>query len=347
MAKYFNDRVYNSKKKIINIVIIGLCIIGIIVCFIITSKVRDHKAPDNASLTIKEQVTVEVNQEITKDKFFTKVENVDLDKIKIKYSDNFNIAVPGEYSADVVVNGKNYHTNVIVVDTDKPKLTLKELTIKQGTSYKADDFVESCQDNDGDPCKIAFYTEGVDEEGNKVDYSSFSKVGTYSIKIVAIDNTGNQTVSETKLNITSKNTTPETPVTPPPVNCAYGSATYDHSEYTVAVDLSSNGCAVNYEKFKDLLNEANIYAKELNDIAETQTKRIMKDVENANLTGTFVLNRKYSAVVNSSLTGIVGYQITIKVSDIKESEEGKTVVEFKINKDGKRVFSYNPHNIPE
>ena len=77
--KFFYNKVYNTRRTIINIVIIGICIIGIIVCFIITSNFQgeDHTTPEK-TLNIKNEVTIEINQTYSKEIFFSKIENVDL-----------------------------------------------------------------------------------------------------------------------------------------------------------------------------------------------------------------------------------------------------------------------------
>ena len=70
---------------IINGIIIGISVIGIIVCFIVTSNFQGSgKKEPEGQLSIKKETTVEINEEIAKDVFFSKIENVDLDKIQIK-----------------------------------------------------------------------------------------------------------------------------------------------------------------------------------------------------------------------------------------------------------------------
>ena len=52
--KFFYNRVYNTKRTIINLVIIGVCVIGVIICFIVTSNFQgeNHNSPES-SLSIK------------------------------------------------------------------------------------------------------------------------------------------------------------------------------------------------------------------------------------------------------------------------------------------------------
>ena len=350
--KFFYNRVYNTKRTIINIVIIGVCVIGIIVCFILTSNFQgeNKKAPEG-ELSIKKEATVEVNEEFTNDIFFSKIENVDLNKIKIEYAKDYDIAKVGKYDVKIKVGGKTYDSSINVIDTTKPELALKEYTIASGNKYSADDFVDTCEDNSKEKCNIAFYTEGVDEEGKSITYDAYSKEGTYAVKISATDSTGNQTVGETKLTITAKNETQtQTPPTPEkpseedkeeekPVNCKYGNGEYDSDTYLLAINITTNNCAVSLDLYKNATT-----TKEINQLMETETTRIKKDVEKLNLTGTLALNRKISAIVNKTGDGIVGYELKMTVT-ITNNGESSIVTDYKVDKDGKRVFIENPHNL--
>lgn len=348
--KFFYNRVYNTRRTIINVVIIGVCIIGIVVCFILTSNFQgeNKKAPEG-ELSIKKEATVEVNEEFTNDIFFSKIENVDLSKIKIDYAEDYDIAKVGKYDVKITVNGKTYESSISVVDTTKPELALKEITIKEGESYTADSFVDSCSDNSQEKCIINFYTEGVDEEGNAVAYDKYTKAGTYAIKVDAKDATGNQAIGETKLVITGNTTTttPKPPVEEKPeekpqeVTCKYGNGDYDSDAYLVAINITTNNCAVSLDLYKNATT-----SKDINQLMETETTRIKKDVEALNLTGTLALNRKISAVVNKTGDGIVGYELKMVVT-ITNNGKSETVTEYKVDKDGKRVFIENPHNLAE
>ena len=344
--KFFYNRVYNTKKMIINGIIIGISVIGIIVCFIVTSNFQGSgKKEPEGQLSIKKETTVEINEEIAKDVFFSKIENVNLDKIQINYPEGFENTKTGRYDIEIVVDGKKYNSTLVIVDTKKPELALKEITIKENASYTAQNFVDSCTDNSGEECKIAFYTEGVDEEGKAVAYDAYKKAGTYSIKIVASDTAGNQNVQETKLTIDK--TATETPtVTPPsqeekPVNCKYGNGEYDDSTYLLVVSITSNNCAVSLDLYKDATMTSDI-----NKLMESETTRIKRDVEKTNPIGTIAINRKVNAIVNKTGNGIVGYELRIIVT-VTKNGESETIADFKINKDGKRVYTINVYNLPE
>ncbi len=342
--KFFYNKVYNTKRTIINLVIIGVCVIGIIVCFIVTSNFQgENKNSPQGELSIKNEVTVEVNEKINKDIFFSKIENVDLDTIEINYPEDFKTNKVGDYEINILISGKNYTSNLKVVDTTKPILELKELTIKPNTSYIANEFVTSCTDNSEENCIIDFY-KGVDEEGNEIDYSKYREAGTYPVKIAAKDSAGNQTVQETKLTITDDSSSkppvnPENPEPETPTTCKYGNGEYDTENYLIAVDITTNNCAVSLDLYKDETLSA-----ELNKLMESETTKIIKDVEALNLSGTLALNRKIIAVVNKTNNGIVGYELRMIVT-ITNNDQADTVVDYKVDKNGQRVFTTNPHNL--
>lgn len=336
--KFFYNRVYNTKRTIINLVIIGICIIGVIVCFIITSNFQgeNHNTPEG-SLSIKREVTVEVNDTVKTEMFFSKVENTNLEKVKVVYPDNYNVSKPGKYEIILTIDGKDYNTTLNIVDTTKPVLTLKELTIKSNESYNVDDFVENCTDNSNENCIISFYTEGIDEDGKQINYSQYKKDGTYSIKISAKDNNGNQTVKETKLTIGNKNTTNENK--PTIINCKYGNSIYDTNNYLVAIDITTSGCAISLDLYKDAG-----MTTEINKLMNTESTRIKKDVDALNLNGTLALNRKVTAVINTTGDGIVGYELRMTVT-MTNNNKSETVVDYKVDNNGQRVFITNPYKL--
>jgi len=254
--KFFYNKVYNTKRTIINAIIIGACVIGVILCFIVVSNTNvKNLTPEKGNLSIKNEVTVEINEKFENDIFFSEVKNVDLDKIEVTYSLDYNIETPGTYDVTIKVNEKEYPTKINVVDTTMPTLTLKKHSIDLNKTYSAMDFVESCKDNSNKECQIEFYEEK-DEAGNIIKYNSYTKEGTYSIKIKASDQSGNEVVKETELTIGNPKTTtkpePSDPSTPPiTTTCKYGNNEYDKNLYTLTVDKTTNKCAVSLDLYKD------------------------------------------------------------------------------------------------
>lgn len=336
--KFFYNRVYNTKRTIINLIIIGVCVIGVIICFVVTSNFQgENKNTPEGILSIKSEVAIEVNESYTNEIFFSKIENIDLDKIEVIYPDDFEVSKLGEYEITIKVNNKNYNTILKIIDTTQPELLVKEVTITKGGSYTVNSFVDSCSDNSGKDCLISFY-QGIDEDGNATEYSNYKEVGTYAIKVSATDESGNQTIQETKLNIVKSD---ETPSPKPPVTstCKYGNNEYDTTNYLVASDITTNKCAVSLDLYKDSST-----TKEINKLMENETIKIKKDVDALNLKGTLALNRKVTAVINNSGNGIVGYELRMTVT-ITNNGKSTTVADYKVNSSGKRVFITNPHEL--
>lgn len=335
--KFFYNKVYNTKRTIINAIIVGVCVIGVIVCFIFVSRFQGEDfSTKSGNVSLKSEVTVEVNEKIKNDIFFSKIENFDVNDIKVNYSLDYDTTKVGKYTASIIIDDKSYDVTINVVDTKIPELTLKNLDIENGKSYKATDFVDTCNDNSQKDCKISFLQNGKDIDGNVVDYSAFTKEGTYQVKIVAEDEAGNQTIKEALLKIGNPKTENNNPVTN---TCKYGDNNYDTNNYLVAVDITTNKCAVSLNLYKDENS-----TKDINKLMEAETTSIKKDVEALNLTGTFAINRKVTAVINTSGNGIVGYELKMTVT-ITNNGKSETIVEYKVNSNGKRVFITNPYKL--
>lgn len=340
--KFFYNRVYNTKRTIINAIIIGVCIIGVIVCFILVSSFEgeDHSVK-TGDVTIKPEVTIEINEEFKNEIFFSKIENFNVDDVKIKYPLDYDNSKVGKYDVTIVINEKNYNTVLNVIDTKMPELTLKNVEIEKNKTYTANDFVASCTDNSKKDCKISF--KGIDEDGNSIDYSAYKEEGKYQIKIAAEDESGNQIIKEATLTIGNPKTNigsgNNDETTNNQTTCKYGDNKYDTNNYLLAVDITSNKCAISLDLYKD-----ETMTKNINKLMDTETSSIKKDVEALNLKGTLALNRKVTAVINTSGSGIVGYELKITVT-ITNNGKSETVVEYKVNNNGKRVFITNPYKL--
>lgn len=339
--KFFYDRVHNTKRTIINFVIIGFCVIGIIICFAVTSNFQgENQNEPQGELSLNSETIIEVNESYNKDIFFSKIENVSLDDIDVTYPDNFDISKPGTYEITVTVNKESRTSKLTIVDTIMPELTLKEVSIKENESYNYNDFITSCSDNSKHDCVVSFYKEGTDQEGKIVNYANYKKAGTYSIKISAKDESGNETIKETKLIITTnKVTEPKPKPEPDEVTCKYGNNEYDINNYVLAVDKTSNSCALSLDLYKE-----DSMTNEINKMMDTESVRIKKDVNALKLKGTLAMNRKINVVLNKDGSGIVGYQLRITIT-LKNGDDVSTVVDYKVDSNGKRVFISNDHNL--
>lgn len=333
--KFFYNRVYNVRRNIRNAIIIAVCLIGIIVCFIITSNMKTPSGKEG-TLNIKNEVIAEVNTAISKEMFFSKIENADLKNVKITYPSNFNNDVLGNYEVTISINNENYTSTLSIVDTEKPELVLKDVNIKVNTTYSVNDFVTSCTDNSGKDCIISFYELAIDENNQKIDYASYKEEGKYPIKVSAKDSSGNETVKEATLEITKNGF--NTPKEDEEITCKYGYNDYDKNEYLITFYVSSNKCAVSLDNFtneKVIAKVEEIYALEI--------RKLKKEINALNLEGTIEFLRRPTGIINSTGNGFVGYQLAVYV-DIKNNSQSKRIVSYRINTDGKRVFIDNPYN---
>lgn len=324
--KFFNDKVYNSKKKVINIIIIVVCIIGVIICFALTSKFN-NKNNKEAKVELRDSLTVEVNTKVPdKTLYFTELENVSEDDIDVNYTD-VDLTKIGSYDVTVTVLSEKHVVKLNVTDTTKPTLVLKEVNIKKGGTYTYSDFVDSCSDNSKEECVINFYTYGTDENGTVIDYSTYKNAGTYQIKIIAKDSSNNETIEATNLIIGNKTTTN---------TCSYGNLEYD-TNYIITSYVDSSNCAID----PTLINDTTI-RKNINSITETETKKIQGEVNSIKgLKSTLTINRNINAVLNKEGKGIVGFSLQIEIVD----KDNKTIVRYTLNNDGKRTYYENPYNL--
>lgn len=329
--KFFNQKVNNTKKTITQIVIISVCILGIIICFFIANRFNSKDKKD-AVITIRDSVAVEVKTnypEITT--FFSELENVKESDIKVSYADA-DIDKVGEYPITIKIYNKTYNSKLNVIDSYAPELILKTVTIKAGDNYKAEDFVESCTDNSGEDCQINFYTLGIDQDGNKIDYESFTTQGTYQIQIIASDSSKNNTIKTTTLIIGNGSSTQ-------PIICKYGDTNYDTNKYILATDVTENGCALDLNLYQ---NEKTL--ERVTALMEEETIKLKKEFNKLNISGNITLNRNTETILNTKGTGIVGYSLHI---ELRVEKDGQTEIieSYYVKSDGTRVYSINKYNL--
>ncbi|MDE6285309.1 MAG: hypothetical protein K2M17_06140, partial [Bacilli bacterium] len=321
--KFFNQKIPNTQKTVTQIIIVVVCIIGIIVCFCFASYFN-NKPHNEAVISLRDSVAIEVNSPLPdKTTFFSELANVEEDKIEISY-EKVNNSKVGEYEVTIKLYNKKYKSKLLVVDSISPVLTLKDVTINAGETYKAEDFIESCTDNSKEDCKVEFYTLAIDQEGNKIDYSNYQATGNYKIQIVASDTSNNTSVVDTTLTIGEG--TPINPV------CQYGNNEYD-TAYILAVDITENGCAINEELHQDETVTAAVRA-----IMESETEKLKKEFSKLNGSGTITLNRNISAVRNKAGTGIVGYSLLMELA-ITKNGNTELAESYYLDLSGKRIFS--------
>ncbi|MCX4254741.1 MAG: InlB B-repeat-containing protein [Bacilli bacterium] len=218
---------YAKKDKMKWLVIGVSSLVLIIIIIIVILATRGDKKPNVDPIVpvfeFKEELVLEAGSTLPEAvDYFTKLENVDINDIKIEYPNEFEIGYdmnlcsaeemeaitngdrdiedfecvvpilknPALYGITIYLLDKEYTVNLIVQDKTSPVIITKDLEIFDGDEYKPSDFVQLCYDVSGD-CKISFYDKDVDSEGNKIIYSDIKKVGTHVVKIVAEDVYGN------------------------------------------------------------------------------------------------------------------------------------------------------------
>ena len=293
--KFFNQKVNNSQKTLIQVIIIVASLIGIIICFLIASHFL-NKAKDKPKATIemRDSVAVEVNTSYPdKTLFFSELENVDEKEIDISFN-NADLTKIGDYPVKIKVFDKEYDSVLQVVDTMSPTLTLKSYTINSNESYTLNDFIIDCVDNSKEACEINYFT------GTDIDYGSYTTPGEYQIQIIAGDSSGNTTVQETTLTINSSNDKPIIPSD----SCQYGNGEYDKDKYILALNVTENGCG------RDLnLYQSDVVLEGVNKLMNQETEKLQKEFSKLNIDGQISLVRNPAAVLNLTGNGLVGYTI--------------------------------------
>ena len=338
MAKKFLNRNVRKKKKktrsisLTPILIIVGSAIMIVVMVILILQFNKRGNPVDAIIRIRDSVTVEMNGELPdKTTFFSELKNVEEKSISINY-DNVNLTIPGEYEVIIKVYNKTYPSKLIVLDNEPPTLTLHPLTIIAGDKYNPSDFVENCFDNSTSGCYYEFYKHAKDSSGNPIDFGAYTNEGTYIIKLVAFDNTGNETIpAETTLTII-KNDDPN-------IACKFGNNEIDENSH-LSINVTDGRCAINPKAYndKDLLTPTsdlieNEKAKLSNSFSETNLK--VKDVN---------IDAEIVPIFNKSNEGLVGYLINIQVYVIKNGQK-EIILQYSINNDGSRTYTINKYNI--
>ena len=186
-----------KKKKYIIIGFLVL-IIGCLIGLYIFNKKDNTNKDKQVKVVVKKDVTVEVMSEVLSAKDFfdgDMKENVKilyyLGDENVDFNDNYNAV--GKYRVVIDVEGTKYETTLNVVDTTKPDLKLKSVSIVVGDKYEINDFVDSCTDNSGDECILSYKEDKV-----------YDKIGTYNIVIIAKDSSGNEVEEQTNLEIVNK-----------------------------------------------------------------------------------------------------------------------------------------------
>ena len=333
MAKKFFNRKVKKKKKIALgpiFIIIGCSVLILLIVIIMLKLNNNGNNHEDALIKIRESVSIEMNGTLPdKTTFFSELKNVDEKSISIDYG-NANVEVPGEYKITIKVYSKNYYSKLIVIDTVPPELTLQPLTILTGDSYKPSDFVTNCVDNSNLNCYFEYYKNAVDNKGKAIDFGSYTKEGTYIIKIVAYDDAGNASEPvETQLTIVKSDI----------VVCDYGENNLEKGT-PISVKVSDTNCSLNPKAYNDpeVLDSTNA-------LIENEKGKLSSEFKNINLnTQNVIIDAEINPVFNQTNEGLVGYLVNITVY-IERGVENDIIEEYYINLDGSRKYTVNKYNL--
>ena len=334
--KFFNRKVKKKPSMSLKtLIVLAIIVLLIIITVIYILKVQSNNTKlKNATIEMREKVIIEIGSDYPdKTLFFTKLENVKEEDIKVSYS-KANINKVGNYTITINIYDKKYTSTLEVVDNTSPELTVKNITIKKGDTYSALDFVNKCIDNSNDECIVEFYTASVDQDGNELDYSKYTQEGTYSVLIIAKDTSGNSTAP-----ISALLTIGESTSSVKPTNCKYGNNVYDTSSI-LSIDVTENGCALDLNLYK-----SETILTGVNSIIKAEQEKLQKEFSTLNLgVNDIYLYNNIDSVLNTTGTGLVGYTIKIELS-INKDGKNEIIESYILNKDGSRVYSINKYNL--
>ncbi len=332
MAKFFNQKVKKSKGNLTPIIVVGSIIGILIVIFIgVLINVSSNNKYSDAVITLREDAAIEVNNEdIDKTLFFEEIKNVKENDIKVDYSKvNFNEV--GIYEVTITIYKKKYTAKLQVVDTESPVLQVKDVSIAIGDTYNAKDFVDSCKDNSGKKCNIEFYDSSVNQDGEKIDYNSYKDEGTYTVQIIASDESGNKTSpTSATLNIGTASSEKS--------SCTYGNNEYNKENNKLAVDVTDNGCAL----------DLNLYQNEeilapVNSLIKSETEKVKKEFSKIKLNvKNIYINSNIATIINKSGKGVVGYSVRITIS-IYNNDVNEVIEDYYLNTNGTRDYIVNKY----
>lgn len=354
MGKFFNGRVSTNRGSLIKYGIIGGSILIIIILFVIIGCNKD-KDNSNANLELHKTIDIEINSDWPdKLDFFSKFENYNVDLVSLEFGDDFSTTEVGSYKVLVHISeDQSEEVTVNIKDTIAPVIVVHDYEIAKGETYEVQDFVESCFDNSEKDCLVAYDTTSLDQNGNLIDYSSFTEENTYTIKLIAKDETGNATeVQKVTLKI-GEGTNPDDPVTP--TDCSFGDLSVDETQYNypvaVIVGDESTGCALNRDLWDNDISQVAVNDFYNQDYARLKTQMTTILETNFPNGAKIVAYPHYIAILNKDLKGLVGYAIYVKVYVVDASSEGQVDAEsnlkiaYYLKSDKSRQYTVNSYNL--
>jgi len=372
--RFFFDKVYSKKNYTTPIIIGGVLIATIITTFLITNYFKSDKMPEKKiKVVFKDKIDVEIYEELPSiEKYIKKIENIEYKDFNLIYPDDLVTIIGNENCSSeqenplgiplceekkvvsslgkfkIIITSEKFKdeksVTLNVIDTIKPNLEVKDVTITEGTKYQINDFISKCNDNSKLDCTYEYAMEK-DKDGKDIDFSKYTTPGEYKIKLIAKDTSGNTSdIQEAKLIINKKKTEikPNNNSSEKPKSCKYGDLSYSKS-YVIATPIDNKECAISKEEANDLSNKAAIiHNKKL--VKEIQEEYLKNAISNLNLEGKITYDITYGPVFNKSNKGVVGYYL---LSEASQTINGKTTIlaRYFIDKTGNKVWKVNALNL--
>lgn len=228
---FFDNSYVKKDKTITIVIIVTVLLLILTTLFITSKFIEKNDLGPQKKVELYDKVSINIFDFLPdKLTYFSHLENININDIKVTYQDNlpkendytncsesqkeiienikkgneydgdieeaisclnYKITKAGNYSVKITIGKEEYSTNLEVVDSEPPILTVKDFEIFTDEKYTENDFVESCTDNSNEQCNIEFLNTSI------VDYSKYKEPGEYKIKLKAIDSSGNE--SETQI----------------------------------------------------------------------------------------------------------------------------------------------------
>ena len=228
--------------------------------------------------------------------------NCSLDTSEIKSTDTLN----AKYIFKITCGEKVYNGNVEIVDTEKPSVEVKEVSVGLNALVKVDDFINLCTD------KTKCSHEFKDSEAVK---NHLTRTGSYKVMIVTKDEAGNVTETEASLKVSAE-----------AVASLYLVCSKEVNGYTqsdrLGIDADSNFIKVVTRNYVFNLNETNYNAFKTENANKSEG-------EYNGIKGAFVLNDQTKALTISKkvtyeeLKTEMGSEIPLSYSELKTFYRGK------------------------
>lgn len=288
------------KKKIVVLIVIIALIISSLCVYLLAfkddEKVNNDKQEDKKKIVVKDNLEFALNSSVpTKENFF----DSDDGRIEIYFNEELysqeTLDNVGEYKVKAYVGDQEKEVSFIVADKTPPEATIKNVTITEGGTYKAQDFIESCKDNLDATCIYEIANE-----------ETYSKVGTYEINLYVKDASDN--VSEVTSTLTITKEKPKKVETKKETSIETKQGKYGVTETittTTTYDVYSDGSIKNKKtKSSSKFDYSSYNAKAKDLIPEAKENR-----------------QKFANYVNQILTATNGYRAEVGLSPLVLDEE--------------------------